>query len=237
MNLCHNVSKLSGFIFSRFPIFCFNRQSIQVDPRPKQQHSQQQPHKGAKASTNVRCGPAQSALWREGLQQWRSRIEGAATESWRWAVRVWCIRAPQDRAPGAVSDPSRRSRQQHEPPQQGQSLTQPVLGQRTGATERAMPYSQASVLLYQPPGSTAPWASVFTRVQPKERLPTALAPYSWTAGSRSAGRLKTHTHRTLTHASDGYEFLSDREYLQTHMYSVTFKAIFPLKPQPNFNRT
>lgn len=35
MNLCHNVSKLSGFIFSHFPIFCFNRQSIQVDPQAK----------------------------------------------------------------------------------------------------------------------------------------------------------------------------------------------------------
>lgn len=52
----------------------------------------------------------------------------------------------------------------------------------------------------------------------------------------------THIHaRIVTHASDGYEllvqFLSDREYLQTHMHSVTFKAIFPLKPQMNLNRT
>lgn len=43
--------------------------------------------------------------------------------------------------------------------------------------------------------------------------------------------------RTVTQASDGYEllmqFLSDNEYLQTHMHSVTFKAMFPLKPQTN----
>lgn len=34
-NLCHYVSKLSGLIFPLFFIFCFNRQSIQVDPQAK----------------------------------------------------------------------------------------------------------------------------------------------------------------------------------------------------------
>lgn len=33
--LCQNVNELSSLIFSHFPIFCFNRQSIQVDPQAK----------------------------------------------------------------------------------------------------------------------------------------------------------------------------------------------------------